>query len=114
MAIQILLNDVAEMKKGSKVFHLFKILSTCSGNELKQFSTCRFLKVEGSPLSCKKLYVTCCPVSFRIQEGKTPEDRMLAVLEFYLTSFHVGRKVSVAKLIAFHRQTINSRNAHTL
>ncbi|XP_066918696.1 oxysterol-binding protein-related protein 11-like isoform X1 [Clytia hemisphaerica] len=32
-----------------------------------------------------------------IPDRKTPEDRMLAVLEFYLTSFHVGRKSGVAK-----------------
>ena len=31
---------------------------------------------------------------FRIPDGLTAEDRMLAVLEFYLTSFHAGRKVS--------------------
>lgn len=30
---------------------------------------------------------------FRIPDGLTAEDRILAVLEFYLTSFHAGRKV---------------------
>jgi len=29
----------------------------------------------------------------KISEQKNAEERMLAVLEFYLTSFHVGRKV---------------------
>lgn len=29
----------------------------------------------------------------RIPDGLTAEDRMMAVLEFYLTSFHAGRKV---------------------
>ena len=29
----------------------------------------------------------------RIPDGLTAEDRILAVLEFYLTSFHAGRKV---------------------
>eukprot|EP00794_Sanderia_malayensis_P016873 gene16873-18578_t len=33
----------------------------------------------------------------RITDQQTPEDRMFAVLEFYLTSFHVGRKASLAK-----------------
>ncbi|XP_065051326.1 oxysterol-binding protein-related protein 11-like [Rhopilema esculentum] len=33
----------------------------------------------------------------RIPDFETPQDRMLAVLEFYLTSFHVGRKSAVAK-----------------
>ncbi|XP_048580502.1 oxysterol-binding protein-related protein 11 isoform X2 [Nematostella vectensis] len=33
----------------------------------------------------------------RIADGLTAEDRILAVLEFYLTSFHVGRKGSLAK-----------------
>lgn len=30
---------------------------------------------------------------FRIPDGLTAEDRILSVLEFYLTSFHAGRKV---------------------
>ena len=30
----------------------------------------------------------------RITELAEPEDRMLAVLEWYLTSFHAGRQVS--------------------
>ncbi|XP_029186921.2 oxysterol-binding protein-related protein 11-like isoform X2 [Acropora millepora] len=33
----------------------------------------------------------------RIPDGLTAEDRMLAVLEFYLTSFHAGRKGALAK-----------------
>ncbi|XP_068721373.1 oxysterol-binding protein-related protein 11-like isoform X1 [Montipora capricornis] len=33
----------------------------------------------------------------RIPDGLTAEDRILAVLEFYLTSFHAGRKGALAK-----------------
>ncbi|KAJ7381190.1 hypothetical protein OS493_004790 [Desmophyllum pertusum] len=33
----------------------------------------------------------------KIPDGLTAEDRMLAVLEFYLTSFHAGRKGALAK-----------------
>ena len=32
-------------------------------------------------------------ISFRITDLSDPEDRMLAVLEWYLTSFHAGRQV---------------------
>ena len=32
-----------------------------------------------------------------ITDGKTPEDRMIAVLKWYLSSFHAGRKSSIAK-----------------
>ncbi|XP_065647568.1 oxysterol-binding protein-related protein 11 isoform X3 [Hydra vulgaris] len=36
-------------------------------------------------------------IFLNIADGQTPEDRMLAVVDFYLTSFHVGRQSSVAK-----------------
>ena len=32
-----------------------------------------------------------------ITDGKTAEDRMVAVLKWYLSSFHAGRKSSIAK-----------------
>ena len=32
-----------------------------------------------------------------ITDGKTAEDRMVAVLRWYLSSFHAGRKSSIAK-----------------
>ena len=35
---------------------------------------------------------------FRIPDGSSPEERMIRVLEFYLTSFHIGRKVSYWKI----------------
>lgn len=38
--------------------------------------------------------VTC---TFRIADATTPEDRMQAVVKWYLTSIHVGRNGSVAK-----------------
>ena len=34
-------------------------------------------------------------ISFRITDLSDPEDRMLAVLEWYLTSFHAGRQVGL-------------------
>jgi len=40
----------------------------------------------------------CHPDMFsRIPDGASPRARILAVLQFYLTSFHVGRKIGVAK-----------------
>lgn len=38
---------------------------------------------------------------FRIPELETPEQRMLAVVEWYLTSFHAGRQVSNLILVVF-------------
>lgn len=38
---------------------------------------------------------------FRIPELETPEQRMLAVVEWYLTSFHAGRQVSHFILVVF-------------
>ena len=41
-----------------------------------------------------------CFLLLRIPDGLTAEDRILAVLEFYLTSFHAGRKVSLSNIIS--------------
>lgn len=37
-----------------------------------------------------------CIFDFRITDLSDPEDRMMAVLEWYLTSFHAGRQVGRA------------------
>ena len=34
-----------------------------------------------------------------IPNGKTPRDRLIAVIKWYLTSFHAGRNGSVAKKV---------------
>ena len=41
----------------------------------------------------------------RITNQPTAEERMLHVLEWYLTSFHEGRKVSFIFLLAYDRLT---------
>lgn len=33
----------------------------------------------------------------RIMDNSTPEERMMAVVEWYLTSLHIGRDCSIAK-----------------
>ena len=49
-------------------------------------------------------------ISFRIPDGLTAEDRILAVLEFYLTSFHAGRKVR--KLVPLIAASIQCTAVH--
>jgi hypothetical protein len=40
---------------------------------------------------------TISDIFVSVTDGKTPEDRMLRVLRWYLSSFHAGRKSSIAK-----------------
>lgn len=48
-------------------------------------------------VSLHSLQYTIFYMSFRIAELKDPRDRMLQVLKWYLSSYHAGRKSSVAK-----------------
>jgi len=43
-----------------------------------------------------------CACAARITDALTAEARMLALVEWYLLSFHAGRQVTDISLISFH------------
>ena len=51
-----------------------------------------------------------------IPNGKTPRDRLIAVIKWYLTSFHAGRNGSVAKKVSsmFYNEVLNSIFSHII
>lgn len=46
-------------------------------------------------LTCESYVVF--PLFFRIADQKTPQDRMIQTVRWYLSAFHAGRKTGVAK-----------------
>ncbi|XP_057290683.1 oxysterol-binding protein-related protein 11-like [Hydractinia symbiolongicarpus] len=79
----------------SVVLHLLSQLKL--GMDLTRIVLPTFVLEKRSLLEMYADFMAHSDLFVRISNEKTPEDRMLAVLEFYLTSFHIGRKSGVAK-----------------
>ena len=75
------------MQHGSNInVHLVQISSIMYDGPMLSLIRYNFLVI-------LSMCIHWCFLSFRIPDVDDPKDRMLAVLEFYLTSFHTGRKV---------------------
>jgi len=79
----------------SVILHLLSQLKL--GMDLTRVVLPTFVLEKRSLLEMYSDFLGHADLFVRIAEGENAEERMIRVLEFYLTSFHVGRKTSIAK-----------------
>lgn len=89
-------NEDVDMKSnGSVITHLLSQVRI--GMDLTKIVLPTFILERRSLLEMYSDFFAHPDVFVAIADGKTPEDRMVRVLKWYLSSFHAGRKSTIAK-----------------
>ncbi len=87
--------DVDMKSHGSVITHLLSQVRI--GMDLTKIVLPTFILERRSLLEMYSDFFAHPDLFVGIPEGRTPEDRMVRVLRWYLSSFHAGRKSSIAK-----------------
>ncbi len=88
-------DDVDMKSHGSVITHLLSQVRI--GMDLTKIVLPTFILERRSLLEMYSDFFAHPDLFIGIPDGKTPEDRMVRVLRWYLSSFHAGRKSSIAK-----------------
>ena len=87
--------DVDMKSHGSVITHLLSQVRI--GMDLTKIVLPTFILERRSLLEMYSDFFAHPDIFLEIADGKDPEERMIRVLRWYLSSFHAGRKSSVAK-----------------